>query len=244
MNRITTIPKKVKNALIISDLHLPYHHRHAFQFLEAAAARINPDIIICIGDEVDYHALSRFEKDPDLYSGGDEFAWACKLLDLLEKLFPVVHFVRSNHGARYVKSATLKAGIPRAMLKTECELYKKPNWTWDNSLNLISGGRQIRCVHGAAANAATYAAQCGHSIIQGHYHNYLTINWTNTHYLQLFSMTVGCLVDKSSYAMAYSRDDKFGQMLGTGALIDGEPYLLRMGLNKLNQWDRKIRLGR
>mgnify|MGYP003679021094 CR=1 FL=1 len=46
-----------KSILCISDLHIPYHHPQAFDFLKALKKKINPDLIVCGGDELDKHAL-------------------------------------------------------------------------------------------------------------------------------------------------------------------------------------------
>mgnify|MGYP001561849006 CR=1 FL=1 len=242
MSIITAKFRTVKNVLVVSDLHEPYAHKDAYSFLKAVADKIAPDIVINVGDEVDYHALSRYEKDPDLYSSGYEYAAAKRKLDELEKIFPKMKIARSNHGERYVKAATMKAGIPRDMLKTEQELYNKKHWEWAGSHSLTTNCGIVRFVHGTSPDATKYAIQCGHSIVQGHFHNSLNVGWVNTRYQHLFGMTVGCLTDPTSYAVAYAKEAKFAQMLGCGVLINGEPQIIRMELNKNGRWSSKINL--
>ena len=60
-----------KAILCISDLHIPYHHPQAFDFLKALKKKLNPDLIVNGGDELDKHALSFHDSDPDLPSAGD-----------------------------------------------------------------------------------------------------------------------------------------------------------------------------
>ena len=44
---------KYKSVLVISDLHIPYHHPQAFDFLKALKAKYKPDHVVNIGDELD-----------------------------------------------------------------------------------------------------------------------------------------------------------------------------------------------
>ena len=60
------------SVLVISDLHIPYHHQDAFEFLKALKKKYKPDLIVNIGDELDHHAISMHEHNPDLMSAGDE----------------------------------------------------------------------------------------------------------------------------------------------------------------------------
>ena len=58
--------------LVISDLHIPYHHVDALEFLAHLAEKYKPTRVICLGDELDKHAMSFHASDPDLKSSGDE----------------------------------------------------------------------------------------------------------------------------------------------------------------------------
>ena len=48
--------KLAKSILVISDLHTPYEHPDVVPFLTAIKAKYKPDTVVCIGDEIDYHA--------------------------------------------------------------------------------------------------------------------------------------------------------------------------------------------
>ena len=58
--------------LCISDLHIQAHHPQSFDFLKALKKKIKPDLVVNGGDELDKHALSFHDSDPDLPSAGDE----------------------------------------------------------------------------------------------------------------------------------------------------------------------------
>ena len=56
---------KDKRILVISDMHMPYHHPDSFAFLKAVKKSFDPTRIINIGDEVDNHGISFHDSDPD-----------------------------------------------------------------------------------------------------------------------------------------------------------------------------------
>ena len=59
---------KYKSVLVISDLHIPYHHPDAFEFLKALKKKYKPDLVVNIGDEIDQHSISMHDSNPDLPS--------------------------------------------------------------------------------------------------------------------------------------------------------------------------------
>ena len=64
--------KGYSSVLVISDLHAPWQHPDAFEFLKALKKKIKPEFILNLGDECDAHALSFHDTDSDLMSAGDE----------------------------------------------------------------------------------------------------------------------------------------------------------------------------
>ncbi len=45
----------MKDRLVLSDLHFPYHHRDAFDFIEAAKYTYSLEEAMCSGDIADNH---------------------------------------------------------------------------------------------------------------------------------------------------------------------------------------------
>ena len=76
--------------LFLSDLHFPYHHKNTFEFLQMLKDRYQPTRIIGLGDELDHHAMSFHDSDPDLFSAGDEGKFALKYSKRLGDMFPEV----------------------------------------------------------------------------------------------------------------------------------------------------------
>ena len=125
-----------KSILIISDTHIPYHHKDLFPFLKAIKKLYKPTKIVHIGDEVDKHALSFHDSDPDLPSAGDELKISLPIIKELEKLFPTMDLLDSNHGSLVFRRA-LKYGIPKAYLKKYNDFLKVgKGWKWHDDLTL------------------------------------------------------------------------------------------------------------
>ena len=91
--------------LIIPDLHFPYCHPDALDFLHKLKVKLQPTRIICGGDELDYHALSFHDSDPDLESSGRELVLALGYVDTLHELFPKMELLESNHGSMFYRKA-------------------------------------------------------------------------------------------------------------------------------------------
>ena len=112
-----------KSILIISDTHIPYHHPDLIPFLKAVKKEYKPDKIVHIGDEIDKHAMSFHDSDPDLPSAGDELKLSLPVIKELEKLFPDMDLLDSNHGSLVYRRA-LKYGIPKAYLRNYNEFLE------------------------------------------------------------------------------------------------------------------------
>ena len=77
-----------KRILVISDLHIPYHHKDSFAFLREIKKLYKPDFVVNIGDLLDFHAISMHSHDPDLYSAGHELDKSKEYIKQLEDIFP------------------------------------------------------------------------------------------------------------------------------------------------------------
>ena len=75
-----------ESVLVISDLHIPYHHKDSFKFLQKIKKQFKPDTVINIGDLLDFHAISFHEHNPDLPSIGDELTVSKGYIKELESI--------------------------------------------------------------------------------------------------------------------------------------------------------------
>ena len=228
--------KENDTILVLSDLHMPYHHKDVFKFLAKIKNVYNPTKIINIGDEVDNHAMSFHDSDPDLDSAGKELIEARKGIAKLAKLFPKMELVESNHGSMHLRKA--KAfGIPTSFMKSYNNILGAPKtWVWKDEVILTSGGVEIMFRHQFKKNPLVCAQQMGMAVVQGHFHEDFNIQYTSSPNKLLWAMTVGCLIDKKSLAFTYNKTNTKRPIIGCGIIIDGQPVLIPMILNKKSRW--------
>lgn len=233
--------KNNKVICVVSDLHAPYMHPDAVAFLTAIKAKYKPTRVILSGDEVDLHALSYHDHDPDLDSVGTELTKAIECLKPLYKLFPKAEILESNHGSLVMRKA-LTNGMSRKFFKSPGEILEAPKgWTWHFDIHtVLPNGTNCYFHHSKGANVKKNSQAMGSSFVQGHHHESFEIQyWGNPNAL-LFGMTVGCLVDPHALAMAYNKNNLRRPVLGIGLIIDSVAVLIPMTLNKKGRWNGKL----
>lgn len=224
--------KKFKNVLVISDTHYPYSHPYVYEFLKHLKKKYKPDLVVHIGDEVDYHAISFHDSNPDLFSPGHELENAIEKLSFLYKLFPKMHLIESNHGSLVYRKQKA-CGLPRHVIKSYREILGAPKgWTWHMDLTAtMSNGMQVYFHHGKAKKIMGTSQSMAMSSVQGHFHEDFSVNyWANPNGL-FWQMQVGCLIDKKSMAFAYNKNNLKRPIIGTGVIVDGQPKLEPMILD-------------
>lgn len=232
---------KNKRILFISDLHQPYTHPDAVSFLKALKKKYNPTRVILSGDEVDYHAISFHDHDPDLDSPGAELEKAIKGLKPLYKMFPKAEVLESNHGSLVMRKA-LASGLSRTFFRSPGEILEAPKgWTWHFDINLkLPDGTNCYFHHGKGNNVKRNSQAMGSSFCQGHYHESFELSyWGNPNAL-LFGLTAGCLVNPKSLALAYNKNNLKRPVLGCAVIIDSVPQLIPMVLDKKGRWIGKL----
>jgi hypothetical protein len=53
----------MKRIVIVSDLQVPFHDRHAVKNVAQFIAKFKPHEVVTIGDEIDFNTISKFERD-------------------------------------------------------------------------------------------------------------------------------------------------------------------------------------
>jgi predicted phosphodiesterase len=231
----------MKRILIISDLHYPYARIDSIDFLKEIKKQYKPDFVVNIGDEIDSHALSFHDSDPDLPSAGDELRMAKENIKELESLFPKMVLLDSNHSS-LVYRRSRKYGIPKAYIKNYNDFLGVSNkWKWVDNLTVTLPNKQ-RCfmTHGISSNVTKVSQLNSQNVIQGHYHGQFKIEyWANSDAL-MWGMQVGCLVQQQSMAFRYSRNFKTKFIMGCGMVIDSQPKLIPCVLDKKGLWIKKL----
>ncbi len=226
--------------LVISDLHAPYEHPDTVAFLAKLKQKYKFDKVVCIGDEVDNHAISFHDSDPNLPSASHELHLAIKHLQPIYKLFPNVTVVESNHGSLLFRKA-LKHGLPKSVFKSYNEILQAPaGWQWLFDVKLQTPLGPVYFCHGKTGTPGRLAAQYGMSSVQGHFHEKSQISYQSTPERLIFDMHVGCLADDKSLALGYNKINVRRPIVSVGIIINGIPQIVPMLLNKHGRWIGQI----
>lgn len=232
-----------RRVLVIPDTHIPYSHPDYIKFISYLKEKYDPEIIIHLGDELDYHAISFHDSDSSLLSADMELDKAIiELQEGLHRLFPKMYLLESNHGSLVYRK--MKAnGLPIRVLKSMQDLYETPLWEWHHDILLITSLGPVYFCHGKAAAYGKLAKEMGCSAVQGHYHGKFEITWHRTATGSRFNAFVGCLVDEESMAMAYARNNLPKPIHGAMFIDErGLPRLLKMKLDIKGRWDEKEKI--
>lgn len=230
-----------KRILCISDQHMPFEHPDMFKFLAAIKRKYAPTLVINGGDEIDAQALSFHDSDSDLPSAGDELQRAIVKIKRLEKMFPSMTILDSNHGSLATRRFK-HHGIPMKYLASQHQIYGvSKKWQWVNDLTLtLPNGQDVYFCHGMTKQGIKLAAQRGTCVVQFHYHTDFRIDYIGNPNSLLWSLQSGCLIDRKSLAFAYDKLNLNRPIIGTSMIIDSKPVLIPMTLNRSGRWIGKL----
>ena len=221
--------------LAVPDLHIPYEHPDALAFIAAVKKEYKPDLVVNLGDMLDFHAISFHDSDPDLLSAGDELARAQEKIKEWEKLLPEQYIVGSNHGDLPLRQFVSK-GLPREMIRTYNEIYGvSEKWKFVPDLTIETHSKylpDLYVAHGLKKNALQVAQQRGQRFICGHFHTSFEVRYAGNPNSLLWSVMSGCLIDKNSSAFAYGKLNLDRPVLGCTVILYGVPMLIPMILDK------------
>lgn len=224
--------------LVVPDLHFPYCHIDSLDFLYKLKKTLNPSKVICLGDELDYHAMSFHDKDPDLDNSGAELVRALGYIDTLHEIFPNMQLLHSNHGSMAYRKAK-HHGMPRHLLKSYNDVLGVPkdDWSWHESIVLVlPNGQRCKFVHGASANILAASQKLGMSLVQGHHHSLFELRYWSAGNGLHFAVSSGCLIDDTSMAFAYNKLQVVRPLLGVTFIENSIPYMIPMALDENNRW--------
>lgn len=226
-----SLAREKGNILIIGDMHepfcLPGYREHCYE----VANKFKCSRIISIGDEVDSHAISYHESDPDGHSAGKETELAQEALYKWYKTFPVVDVMIGNHTELFFRKART-IGLPKKILKTYKEIWEAPKgWNWHDELIIDD----ILFKHGTGASgprgAINTAIDNRMSAVIGHIHSFGGVQFLASSRDLIFGMNVGCGIDAGAYAMHYGKAFNKKPTIGCGVVLGGKvPFFVPMQL--------------
>lgn len=214
---------------VFSDVHIPFAHPNYLSFLKDTFAEWGAEQIVCLGDLIDNHAISRFQSEPCADGAYTELAKARRMVKELTETFPVVKMCRGNHDdIAYRQAATL--GIGAEFIKPFRDIYGLPmSWSLEDEY-VIDG---VLYTHGTGRSGkhATYniAVDERMSVCSGHTHTGGGVNYIANKTETIFALNTGALIDQSAYAFEYSKYSKHRPTLGCGIVLSSsEAYFVPM----------------
>lgn len=216
----------MKNIVFLPDIHAPFEDRKALQWAAEICKEVKPDLIIQLGDLVDFKKLSRFVSAPEDDSATLEWAKTTQSLIYIRSLFPKMTILTGNHCERLLKKA-MEAGIPKVLIKTIPELFGVKGWTFhtDNEPLIVDN---IAIMHGDELPGAPIAKSrlLGMNVAQGHTHK-SSITYETTFRNSVWAAECGHLADPKSAAFSYAAKSIRKGTQGILHVCEGNPIFLR-----------------
>lgn len=205
---------------VFSDTHIPFSHPNYIPFLRDTFKEWGVEEIVCLGDLIDNHAISRFQSEPCADGAYRELARAREQVKELTAVFPDVKMCRGNHDdIAYRQAATL--GIGAEFIKPFRDIYGLPN-SWQLADEYVL--ENVLYLHGTGRSGkhATYniAVDERMSVCSGHTHTGGGVNYIANKTDTIFALNTGWLGDQTAYAFEYSKYAKHRGTLGCGIVLD------------------------
>ena len=115
-------------------------------------------------------------------------------------------------------------------------------WQAQQETNVETDKGRICFAHQFCKDIAKAVRETSQSCVQGHFHTTSEIKYVANDFNLNWGMSVGCLVDKKSLAMAYMKVNLSKPVLSCGVITEGIPYIVPMVLKQSGSWDGNIYL--
>lgn len=189
--------------MAIPDLHCPYQHEDAWDFIKWVQDTYQPDVTICLGDEAEFASLSFHSKDPDAPGAGDEYARTLEALGELYEIVPEALCCVSNHTSRPFRIA-YAASVPSMMMKSYEEILQAPKtWSWHDRIVI----NDVCYIHGdpkTGANAHIHWMKENRmSTVIGHIHGHGGLYTSASPFRKAFGLNSGCLINPQAPCFKY-----------------------------------------
>ena len=173
--------------------------------------------------------MSFHDSDPDLPSAGDELKLSIPVIKQLEKMFPKMDLLDSNHGSLVFRRA-YKHGIPKAYIKKYNDfLQVGKGWKWHDDLIIDTPLGKVYFCHGKTPDILKLAQSMGMSCVSGHYHSLMGVRYYGNSLGLYFGLQVGCMIDSKSLAFRYNKVQKARPIIGCSVIQNGlqiiEPFI-------------------
>jgi predicted phosphodiesterase len=178
------------DALILSDLHIPYVHRELFELAVKTAHAMKVSMVIIAGDLFDMSWLSPYPPDVPYHPVGHEIAVSDWYLEYLREHFDRIVGFSGNHDARFARAlGATSLGVVGLSLDTWSDVrwVKLGNW-------MIVHPKNYSRRPGTVAREIAEVEQC--NVVAGHTHLW---GETITRCGRYVAIETGCLASQLPY---------------------------------------------
>jgi predicted phosphodiesterase len=229
-----------KKILVIGDTHFPYSHPECIEFLAKLNKYYKPDTVVHIGDEADYHSQNFHGVDPDLPSAFDELEVTKSWIKRLEKIFPKMTLLESNHGSLVLRRA-VASKMSRRFIKPYNDILEvNKKWEWKDKHIIKTDKNTICFAHQFSKDIAKAVKETSMCCVQGHFHTLSEVKFVANDFALNWGISTGCLVNKDSLSMAYMKVNVAKPILSCALITDGIPAITPMVLKNNGSWDKNI----
>jgi len=216
-----------KTVLAIGDTHAPFTHPKYHEFLKKMYDKYGCDEVVHLGDEIDHHAMSRHQSDPDGMSALNELEAAVAQITELAKIFPKMKLCYGNHTLIPQRQA-FDQGISKKFMKSGKDVLLEMgapvhNWEWSDSWVID----EVEYCHGIGRIARARMAHESRSVVQGHIHSKAYIEWLVNKRQRLFAVQVGAGIDETAYAFAYGKHFQ-SSILSCAIIVEGKTPIIEV----------------
>lgn len=144
------VPVEFKRALVLFDVHIPYHARKPLEMAVKYGREFRPDCIILGGDVVDFYAVSFWEKNPEERCLRDEIEAGKLFLEYLRDRFPRARIIykEGNHEERLWRYCAARAEDLFGLLDSDGRRILRLDSLLDfknYGVELVDNKQPIRC---------------------------------------------------------------------------------------------------
>lgn len=215
--------KSGKPVLVFSDIHAPFDLRRFPDFLKSVYDRFGCGRVVCLGDIVDHHAISRHSKEACAWGAYDELDKAIDRLKIYSLMFPEVDYVVGNHDIRPELLAK-DMGIGTRYFKSFNEILELPDtWVCHGDELIVDDVLYCHGINCVGKNGAINKAIAERmSVCIGHSHGFGGVAFSSNKRDTIFGLNVGCGIDEDKYAFAYGRHTKHRSTIGCGVVFGSD----------------------
>ncbi|WBK39982.1 metallo-phosphoesterase [PinkBerry-associated phage LS06-2018-MD08] len=213
---------------VFSDCHFPFVHENYLQFLTDTFVKWGVTDIVCTGDIVDNHAISRHQTETVAMGGLTEYQKAYDYIQEYVEVFPRLKLTLGNHDLiPQRQAATLNLGSN--FIKSFSDIWDLPK-EWEVGDSFVVNNVLYNHYGSGKDGAINRALTERMSTVTGHTHSWANVKYTANERDIIFGMNVGCGIDNEAYAFAYGKMARYKPNLSCGVVVSSnEAYIVPMG---------------